>query len=103
MTHDDVKHNADIMMTIIRHNLMIGGNAKMAYEACDPGMQALVRCQLTHREKRMLGIVADDEPDPLEMALHKLAMEREDALLKKRCHVDLTKAAERYYARLKAA
>lgn len=103
MTHDDPKHNADIMVIIIRHNLTTGGNAKMAYEACDPGMQALVRCQLTHMEKRMLGIVAYDEPDPLEMALHKLAIEREDALLKKRCYVELTTTAARYYARLKAA
>lgn len=103
MTHDDVKHNADIMTKIIRHNLASGGNAKIVYAACDPGVQALVRCQLTHREKRMLGIVADDEPDPLEMALHKLAIEREDALLKKRCHVELTTAGARLYAMLKAA
>lgn len=79
MTYDDAKFNADVMAKIIRHNLVTGGNGKMTYDGCEPEVQALIRCQLTHGEKRALGLVADDEPDPVEMALRVRTREREEA------------------------
>jgi hypothetical protein len=103
MTYEQAKHDADLMLEVIRHNLMTGGNAKLAYNACEPEVQVLIWCQLTHTEKRMLGGI--DEPDPLQLALQALAVEREARQLKKVCHMDdeMTASAKRYYSLLTAA
>ena len=106
MTHDQVKFNADIMIQVIRETLKNSGNARLAYAGCEPEVQALIKCQLSHREKRALGIVAENEPDPLEMALRTRTRERQEALFGQPfdAHARLqTRMAELYYDILKVA
>lgn len=106
MTYEVAKFNANTVVKIIRHNLVTGGNAKTLYDVCPPEVQCLVRCQLTHGEKRALGLVADDEPDPVEMALRVRTREREEMRFGKQYDVARrlrTAKAKMYYDALVAA
>ena len=106
MTYEQAEFNADKMVQVIRETLQNSGNARLAYAGCEPEVQALIRCQLSHREKRALGIVAKNEPDPLEMALRTRTRERQEALFGQPfdAHARLkTRMAELYYDSLKVA
>jgi hypothetical protein len=106
MTYEKAEFIARVMGRIIKHNLVTGGNANETYNDLEPEVKTLVRATLNHREKRALGIVPNDEPDPLEMALRTRTRERQEDVFGTTFDAKArlkTRTAELYYDTIKAA
>lgn len=84
MAHEDTNYNAylaDLAADIVRETMRNGGNAKLALAPYSDAVKALVASKLTHSERKAAGLVAGDEPDPLEAALRAQAENRESFYL----------------------